>query len=164
VVRLRARTESWTHEEFLVAVLEREVAGRESHGGEGRIRAARLLGRKSLEEFDFDQARGLRRELIAHLGTLDFITSRDNPGHRRLSRTRRHRIARPIVTGISMESPRQSMVSGYREEARSRPRTLCVTRQEGCPLWTMRPQPRVKGSLSARGEHMATMRTPIAFR
>ena len=36
----RARTESWTHEEFLVACLQREVSARESHGGEGRIRAA----------------------------------------------------------------------------------------------------------------------------
>jgi DNA replication protein DnaC len=31
-----------------------------------------------LEEFDFDHARGLRRDLIAHLGTLDFVTARDN--------------------------------------------------------------------------------------
>ena len=38
----RARTESWTHEEFLVACLQREVSARESHGGEGRIRAARF--------------------------------------------------------------------------------------------------------------------------
>ena len=38
----RARTESWTHEEFLSACLQREVAARESHGGEGRIRAARF--------------------------------------------------------------------------------------------------------------------------
>jgi DNA replication protein DnaC len=74
----RARAESWTHEEFLVACLQREVAAREAHGGEGRIRAARFPARKSLEEFDFDHARGLRRELIAHLGTLDFITARDN--------------------------------------------------------------------------------------
>ena len=74
----RARTESWTHEEFLAACLAREVAARESHGGEGRIRAARFPARKSLEEFDFDHARGLRRELIAHLGTLDFVTGRDN--------------------------------------------------------------------------------------
>ena len=37
----RARAESWTHEEFLAACLQREVAARESHGGEGRIRAAR---------------------------------------------------------------------------------------------------------------------------
>jgi hypothetical protein len=36
----RARTEGWSHEEFLVACLQREVAARESHGGEGRIRAA----------------------------------------------------------------------------------------------------------------------------
>ena len=74
----RARAESWSHEEFLVACLQREVAARESHGGEGRIRAARLPARKSLEEFDFDHARGLQREIIAHLGTLDFVTAREN--------------------------------------------------------------------------------------
>jgi DNA replication protein DnaC len=74
----RARAETWSHEEFLAACLQREVAAREAHGGEGRIRAARFPARKSLEEFDFDHARGLRRELIAHLGTLDFVTARDN--------------------------------------------------------------------------------------
>jgi DNA replication protein DnaC len=74
----RARAESWSHEEFLAACLAREVAARESHGGEGRIRAARLPARKSLEDFDYDHARGLRRETIAHLGTLDFVTARDN--------------------------------------------------------------------------------------
>jgi DNA replication protein DnaC len=74
----RARAEGWSHEEFLVACLQREVAARESHGGEGRIRAARFPARKSLEEFDFDHARGLRRDVIAHLGTLDFVTARDN--------------------------------------------------------------------------------------
>jgi DNA replication protein DnaC len=74
----RARAESWSHEEFLVACLQREVSARESHGGEGRIRAARFPARKSLEEFDFDHARGLKREQIAHLGTLDFVTAREN--------------------------------------------------------------------------------------
>jgi DNA replication protein DnaC len=74
----RARAESWTHEEFLVACLQREVSARESHGGEGRIRAARFPARKSLEEFDFDHARGLKRDVIAHLGTLDFVTAKDN--------------------------------------------------------------------------------------
>jgi DNA replication protein DnaC len=74
----RARAESWSHEEFLVACLQREVSARESHGGEGRIRAARFPARKSLEDFDFDHARGLNRDVIAHLGTLDFITARDN--------------------------------------------------------------------------------------
>jgi DNA replication protein DnaC len=74
----RARAENWSHEEYLVACLQREVSARESHGGEGRIRAARFPARKSLEEFDFDHARGLKRDTIAHLGTLDFVTARDN--------------------------------------------------------------------------------------
>lgn len=74
----RARAENWSHEEYLAACLQREVSARESHGGEGRIRAARFPARKSLEEFDFEHARGLKRDTIAHLGTLDFITARDN--------------------------------------------------------------------------------------
>jgi DNA replication protein DnaC len=74
----RARAESWSHEEFLAACLQREVAAREAHGGEGRIRHARFPARKSLEEFDFDHARGLKRERIAHLGTLDFVAAREN--------------------------------------------------------------------------------------
>jgi DNA replication protein DnaC len=74
----RARAEGWTHEEFLAACLQREVAAREAHGGEGRIRAARFPARKSLEEFDYDHARSLKREVTAHLGTLDFVTARDN--------------------------------------------------------------------------------------
>src|SRR5271170_342263 len=74
----RARAESWSHEEFLAACLQREVAARESHGGEGRIRAARFPARKALEDFDYDHARSLRREVIAHLGTLDFVTGREN--------------------------------------------------------------------------------------
>jgi len=74
----RARAESWSHEEYLIACLQREVSARDAHGGEGRIRAARFPARKSLEEFDFDHARGLKRELIAHLGTLDFVTAREN--------------------------------------------------------------------------------------
>src|SRR6201988_972669 len=73
----RARAESWTHEEFLVACLQREVSARESHGGEGRIRAARFPSRKSLEEFDFDHARGLKRDTIAHLGRLDSVAAKD---------------------------------------------------------------------------------------
>src|SRR5829696_285086 len=74
----RARTETWTYEELLAACLAREVSARESHGGEGRIRAARFSARKSIEDFDYDHARGLKRETIAHLGTLDFVTAKDN--------------------------------------------------------------------------------------
>jgi DNA replication protein DnaC len=74
----RARAEGWSHEEFLAACLQREVAAREAHGGDGRIRAARFPARKSLEEFDYDHARSLKRDVIAHLGTLDFITAKEN--------------------------------------------------------------------------------------
>ncbi|MEO3939200.1 ATP-binding protein [Dermatophilaceae bacterium Soc4.6] len=74
----RARAELWSHEEFLTACLQREVSARDAHGGEGRIRAARFPSQKSLEDFDFDYARGLKRDVIAHLGTLDFITGKEN--------------------------------------------------------------------------------------
>lgn len=74
----RARAESWSHEEFLAACLQREVAARESHGGEARIRSARFPARKALEDFDFDHQRSAKREVIAHLGTLDFVAAREN--------------------------------------------------------------------------------------
>jgi DNA replication protein DnaC len=74
----RARTDGWTHEEFLAACLEREVAARQSNGGEIRIRAARFPARKTLEEFDYDHQRNLKRDVIAHLGALDFVEARDN--------------------------------------------------------------------------------------
>jgi DNA replication protein DnaC len=74
----RARTEAWTHEEFLAACLQREVAARDAHGGEGRIKAAKFPARKALEDFDFDHARGLKRDLIAHLGALDFVAAKEN--------------------------------------------------------------------------------------
>jgi DNA replication protein DnaC len=74
----RARAETWTHEEFLLACLQREASARESHGGEGRVRAARFPSRKSLEEFDYEHSRGLKRDTIAHLGTLDFVAAREN--------------------------------------------------------------------------------------
>jgi DNA replication protein DnaC len=74
----RARSEGWTHEEFLAACLQREVAARDSHGAEGRIRAARFPSRKSLEDFDFDHQRSAKREVISHLGTLDFVVGKEN--------------------------------------------------------------------------------------
>ncbi|HET6949085.1 MAG TPA: IS21-like element helper ATPase IstB [Acidimicrobiales bacterium] len=74
----RARDQSWSHEEFLAACLEREVAARQDHGGESRIRAARFPARKTLEEFDFDHQRSLKRDTLLHLGTLDFVAAKDN--------------------------------------------------------------------------------------
>ena len=74
----RAREESWSHERFLEAVLSTEVASRESHGGEGRIKAARFPARKTLEEFDFTFQRSVKRQVVEHLGPLDFLHAKDN--------------------------------------------------------------------------------------
>jgi DNA replication protein DnaC len=74
----RAQAESWTHLEYLVACLQREVAARDSHGGEGRIRAARFPAVKTIEELDLTHLRGLTRQQLAHLGTLDFIAAKEN--------------------------------------------------------------------------------------
>jgi DNA replication protein DnaC len=74
----RARAESWTHTEYLVACLQREVSARDSHGGESRIRAARFPAIKTIEELDLTHLRGLTRQQLAHLGTLDFIAAKEN--------------------------------------------------------------------------------------
>ena len=77
-IATRARDESWGYEEFLAACLEREVAARQSHGGEARVRAARFPQIKTLEDFDFSYQRSVRREVVAHLGGLDFVEAKDN--------------------------------------------------------------------------------------
>jgi len=74
----RARDEAWTFEEFLAACLEREVNARNTHGGEGRIRAARFPARKSLDEFDFTHAGSVNRDQVTHLAGLDFLTEKRN--------------------------------------------------------------------------------------
>ena len=74
----RARAENWTHEEYLAACLQRENAARSSSGAEIRIKAARFPARKSLEDFDFDHQHAVKRETLAHLGTLDFIAAKEN--------------------------------------------------------------------------------------
>ncbi|NJP99845.1 IS21-like element helper ATPase IstB [Streptomyces zingiberis] len=74
----RAKAEDWGFEEYLAACLQREVAARDAHGAESRIRAARFPSRKSLEDFDFDHQRSVKRETITHLGTLDFVAGKEN--------------------------------------------------------------------------------------
>jgi DNA replication protein DnaC len=74
----RAREESWGYERFAEALLSTEVASRESHGGESRIKAARFPARKTLEEFDFSFQRSVKRQVVEHLGQLDFLHARDN--------------------------------------------------------------------------------------
>ena len=74
----RAREEEWSYERFAEVLLATEVSARESHGGEGRIKAARFPARKTLEEFDFTFQRSVKKTVIEHLGQLDFLHARDN--------------------------------------------------------------------------------------
>src|ERR671928_2164376 len=74
----RAREESWSYERFAEALLSTEVASRESHGGESRIKAARFPARKTLDEFDFTFQRSVRKQVVEHLGQLDFLHAREN--------------------------------------------------------------------------------------
>jgi DNA replication protein DnaC len=74
----RAREESWSYEHFAEVLLGTEVAARDSHGGEGRIRTARFPARKTLEEFDFTFQRSVKKQVIEHLGQLDFLHAKQN--------------------------------------------------------------------------------------
>ena len=74
----RAREESWSYEHFAEALLSTEVAARDSHGGEGRIKAARFPARKTLEEFDFTFQRSVKQQVVEHVDQLDFLHARDN--------------------------------------------------------------------------------------
>jgi len=74
----RAREESWSYERFAEALLSTEVSARDSHGGESRIKSARFPARKTLEEFDFTFQRSIKKQVVEHLGQLDFLHAREN--------------------------------------------------------------------------------------
>ena len=48
----QARDAGWTHEDYLAAVLEREVSARNASGAAQRIRWAGFPARKTLDDFD----------------------------------------------------------------------------------------------------------------
>ena len=74
----QARDGGWSHEEYLAAVLSREVAAREASGAAIRIRSAGFPTPKSLEDFNFDHQPALNRDMIAHLGTGAFLAKARN--------------------------------------------------------------------------------------
>ena len=74
----RAREEQWSYERFAEALLSTEVSSRESSGGRLRIRAARFPAHKTLEEFDFTFQRSVKKQVIEHLGQLDFLHAKQN--------------------------------------------------------------------------------------
>ncbi len=100
----RARAESWTHEEFLAACLQREVVRpgvprrrrpdprRPVPGPQSRWRTSTST-----------TPAACKRDLIAHLGTLDFVTAKENVVLPRPARHRqdppRHRARDPRLPG-----------------------------------------------------------------
>ena len=74
----QARDLNWSHEEYLTAVLERQVADRESAGAIMRIRTAHFPAVKTLEDFNLDHLPSLRRDLLAHLATGTFVAKAEN--------------------------------------------------------------------------------------
>jgi len=61
----QARDAGWTHEDYLAAVLEREVSARNASGARLRIRAAGFGSVKTMEDFDFDAQPAVRQQISA---------------------------------------------------------------------------------------------------
>lgn len=74
----QAREAGWSHEDYLAAVLDREVSARNASGAHLRIRAAGFPARKTLEEFVFDHQPGIRRADIAPLAAGHYLTEARN--------------------------------------------------------------------------------------
>jgi DNA replication protein DnaC len=73
----QARDAGWSFEDYLAAVLEREVSARNASGAELRIRAAGFPARKTLEDFDWD-AQPAARQQVASLASAGFLTEARN--------------------------------------------------------------------------------------
>ena len=73
----QARDAGWSFEDYLAAVLEREVSARNASGAELRIRAAGFGARKTLEDFDFDAQPAVRNQVAALAGG-GFLTEARN--------------------------------------------------------------------------------------
>ena len=73
----QARDAGWSFEDYLAAVLEREVSARNTSGADMRIRSAGFGARKTLEDFDFDTQPAVRTQLAALAGG-GFLTEARN--------------------------------------------------------------------------------------
>jgi hypothetical protein len=73
----QARDAGWTHEDYLAAVLEREVSARNASGAAQRIRWAGFPARKTLDDFDWDHQLAVRQQ-VAALASGAFLTEARN--------------------------------------------------------------------------------------
>lgn len=74
----QAREAGWSHEEYLAAVLGRQVASRTVNGTRMRISAAHFPQIKTLEDFTLTHITTASRDVIAHLATTTFVARREN--------------------------------------------------------------------------------------
>ena len=101
----RARQEEWSYERFAEALLSTEVSSRESSRRRRlRIRAARFPAHKTLEEFDFTFQRSVKKQVIEHLGQLDFLHAKRE---RDPARPARHRQDPPLDRARDPRVPRR---------------------------------------------------------
>jgi len=73
----QARDSGWSFEDYLAAVLEREVSARNASGAELQIEAAGFPARKTLEDFDWD-AQPTVRQQVAALASGGFLLEAQN--------------------------------------------------------------------------------------
>ena len=73
----QARDAGWSFEDYLAAVLEREVSARNASGSEMRIRHAGFGARKTLDDFDFDAQPAVRNQ-VAALASGGYLTEASN--------------------------------------------------------------------------------------
>ncbi|WP_193745855.1 ATP-binding protein, partial [Demequina lutea] len=73
----QARDAGWSFEDYLAAVLEREVSARNASGSELRVKAAGFSARKTLEDFDWDAQPAIRPQ-VAALASGGFLTEARN--------------------------------------------------------------------------------------
>ena len=73
----QARDAGWTHEDYLAAVLEREVSARNTSGAAQRIRWAGFPAPKTVDDFDWDHQPAVRQQ-VAALASGAFLTEARN--------------------------------------------------------------------------------------
>ena len=121
-----ARDANWTHEEYLAAVLDREVAARGARPAPNCGSGPPVAARKTIEEFDWDAQPAVRQQ-IAALASGGFLTEARNvvllgptgyrqnpPGHRAGHHGRQPRppVLFATATRGSPDSPRPTAPAG----------------------------------------------------
>jgi DNA replication protein DnaC len=69
----QAKTEEWSHVEFLARVIAEQTAATTNRRLAARLRYARFPYRRTVDEFDFDFQPSVDRKLVADLASLRFI-------------------------------------------------------------------------------------------